>query len=234
MSNIQRGLLTEYNPVFMLTNAVKDVQDVLINSQHPLKTYAKFPKAIAEMVSKGKLYTEYMENGGEQNTYFDNDTNTFKEDRKGIKKVLGMPLDIISGANNIIERLPRLAEYIASRQSGRSVEVSMLDAARVTTNFAAGGDLTKFLNTNGCTFLNASMQGAVQQVRNIQEAKMNGLKGWVGLATKFAIAGLPSILLNSLMWDDDEDYEELSDYVKDNYYVVAKYGDGQFVRIPLN
>lgn len=232
MSNIQRGLLTEYNPVFMLTNAVKDVQDVLINSQHAVRTYANFPKAISEMMSKGKWYTEYMQNGGEQNTYFDNDTNTFAEERKGIKKIVGMPLDIISGANNIIERLPRLAEYIASRKAGRSVEVSMLDAARVTTNFAAGGDVSKFLNANGCTFLNASIQGAVQQARNVQEAKANGLKGWVGLATKFALAGLPAMMLNGLLWDDDEEYEELSDYVKDNYYIIAKYGDGQFVRVP--
>ena len=108
----------------------------------------------------------------------------------------------------------------------------MLDAARVTTNFAAGGDLTKFANKNGFTFLNASVQGAAQQVRNIREAKANGLKGTMQLAAKFAVAGLPIMLLNHLLWDDDEEYEELSDYVKDNYYIVAKYGDGKFVRIP--
>lgn len=231
-SNLQRGLLTQYNPVFALTNAIKDVQDVLVNSQHPIKTYMNFPKAIAEMTSKGKFYAEYMQNGGAENTYFDNASNNFTEDKKGFKKIVGMPLDVISGANNIIERLPRLAEYIASRESGRSIEVSMLDAARVTTNFTAGGDLTKFLNANGCTFLNASVQGAVQQARNIREAKMNGLKGWVSLATRYAVAGLPAMLLNHLMWDDDEDYEELADYVKENYYIVAKYGDGKFVRIP--
>lgn len=108
----------------------------------------------------------------------------------------------------------------------------MLDAARVTTNFQAGGDVTKFLNRNGATFLNASVQGAMQQIRNVREAKMNGLKGWVQLAAKAAAAGLPALLLNKLLWDDDDDYEELSDYVKENYYVVAKFGDGQFVRIP--
>ena len=232
LSGVQRGLLTEYNPVFTVTNFTKDVQDVLINSQHAAKTYANFPKAISEMASKGEYYTEYMSNGGEQNTYFDNESNTFAKERKGIKKIVGMPLDIISNANNIIERLPRLAEYIASRKSGRSIEVSMLDAARVTTNFAAGGDVTKFLNANGCTFLSASVNGAVQQVRNIREAKMNGLKGWVSLAARYAAAGLAANWLNDLLWDDDEEYEELSDYVKDNYYVIAKTSSGRFIRIP--
>lgn len=227
-----RGLLTEYNPVFLFTNAVKDVQDVLINSQHPARTYARIPQAIAQIATGGHWNTEYTKNGGEQNTYFDGDSKTFTEADKGIKQILGQPLRTIAAANNFIERIPRLAEYIASREAGKSIEVSMLDAARVTTNFAAGGDVTKFLNRNGATFLNASVQGTMQQVRNIREAKMNGLKGYLCLATKFALAGLPAVILNNLVWDDDDEYEELSDYVKQNYYVVAKFGDGQFVRIP--
>ncbi len=231
VSKIHKGLLTQYNPVFAVTNAIKDVQDILLNSQHPARTYLNLPRAFVEMATKGKWYTEYMDNGGEQNTYFDNETGEFKE-KTLVRKVLGMPLDAISAVNNAIEMAPRLAEYIASREAGRSADVSMLDASRVTTNFSAGGDLAKLLNRNGVTFLNASIQGTVQQARNIREAKMNGLKGWVGLATRFAMAGLPALLLNNLLWDDDEEYDELSDYVKENYYVVAKYGDGQFVRIP--
>lgn len=233
ISNLQRNILTQYNPTFMLTNAFKDAQDVLLNSQHPARTYANFPRAIVEMLGgKGKYYNEYIENGGEQNTYFEKDSNTFAKEKSTLRKVVGFPLDAIAKANDFIERIPRLAEYIASRQKGASVEVAMLDSARVTTNFAAGGDVTKFLNRNGVTFLNASVQGAYQQVRNIREAKANGLKGWLGLATKTIIAGLPAILLNGLLWGDDEEYEELSDYVKDNYYVVAKTEDGKFIRIP--
>lgn len=233
ISNFRKATLTEYNPWFLLKNAIKDTQDVLINSQHAAKTYLNIPSAIKEMAANGKWYNEYIANGGEQNTYFDDETNTFKSENNAIefaKKITG--LNAISKANNVVEMLPRLAEYIASRKSGRSIEVSMLDAARVTTNFAAGGDITKFANRNGATFLNASVQGAMQQVRNIREAKMNGLRGWANLAAKYAIAGLPALLLNHLLWDDDEEYEELSDYVKQNYYIVGKYGDGKFVRIP--
>lgn len=232
-SNFHRGLLTEYNPVFILTNGIKDIQDILINSQHPLRTYAKIPEAFAQLTGKGYWYNEYMNNGGDHNSYFDSDTNTFKTENKGLAKMLDLPpLSTISKLNNYIEMIPRLSEYIASREAGQSKEVSMLDSARVTTNFRAGGDLTKFLNRNGATFLNASVQGAMQQVRNVREAKANGLKGWANLATKFAIAGVPAFLLNALLWDDDEEYEELSDYVKQNYYIVGKYDDGKFIRIP--
>lgn len=233
VSNLQRNVLTQYNPTFMLTNAAKDIQDVLLNSQHPAKTYASIPQALSEMITgKGKYYAEYIENGGEQNTYFENDSNSFAKEKTILRKIVGFPIDMIGKANDFIEKIPRLAEYIASRKSGASVEVAMLDAARVTTNFAAGGDVTKFLNRNGATFLNASVQGAMQQVRNLREAKANGLKGAFGLIAKTVIAGLPAILLNSLLWDDDEEYEELSDYVKDSYYIVGKTEDGQFIRIP--
>jgi hypothetical protein len=232
-SAFHRGVLTQYNPVFALTNGIKDAQDILINSQHPLKTYGKIVEATQQLVKKGEWYREYMKFGGEDNSYFDTETHEFAPTRKGIAKALDtFPLKKIAELNDFIERVPRLAEYIASREMGRSIQESMLDASRVTTNFKAGGDVTKFLNKNGATFLNASVQGATQQVRNVREANMNGLKGWGMLATKFAVAGLPALLLNHLLWDDDEEYEELSDYVKQNYYVVGKYGDGQFIRIP--
>lgn len=234
LSSFQRGVLTEYNPVFMITNAVKDAQDVLINSQHAAKTYSKFLEAQKQIKNKGYYYQEYMANGGEQNTYFDYKTKVFdtKEDSK-LKKIFKMPLEKISEANDFIEMTPRLAEYIASRESGRSVEVSMLDAARVTTNFKASGDVTKWINRNGGTFLNASVQGFNQQIRNFREANANGIRGYAGLALKFAVASLPVIALNDLVWKDDDDYkEELSDYVKQNYYVVFKYGDGKYIRIP--
>lgn len=233
ISSFHRGVLTEYNPVFMLTNSIKDAQDVLINSQHPIKTYAKFGEAYAQITQEGMWYQEYMANGGEQNSYFNTRDDTFNTEPKGISKVLDtMPFKTISNLNNMIEMAPRLAEYIASREAGRSIEVSMLDAARVTTNFKAGGDVTKWANRNGATFLNASVQGAMQQVRNIREAHMNGLKGYANLAMKFAMAGIPAMILNSLLWGDDDDYEELSDYVKQNYWVLGKYGDGKFIRIP--
>ena len=233
VGDMRRNLLTVWNPVFALyRNPIKDMQDVAVNSQHAVKTYLNVPNAIIQMAAGGKYAEEYHQNGGKSNTYFDSRTNKFKAEDNLFKKAIGLPVRAIETAGEFIEEIPRLAEYIASRKNGRSVERSMLDAARVTTNFAAGGDFTKFLNSHGFTFLNASVQGASQHMRNFREAKQEGLKGYVKVLAKYTIAGLPTILLNGLLWDDDEEYEELSDYVKQNYYVVAKTQDGKFVRIP--
>lgn len=48
----------------MLTNAIKDAQDILMNSQHASKTYAKFGEAYGQILNKGYWYQEYMSNGG--------------------------------------------------------------------------------------------------------------------------------------------------------------------------
>lgn len=230
-SSLHRKVLTEFSIPFIVKNAIKDAQSVVMNSKHPIMTYLRMPQSALQMLTNGKWFNEYLNNGGEQNSYFDRESREFEAESK-FKKAVGIPFKGISAAGNFVERIPRLAEYIESRSRGNSVEKSMLDAARVTTNFAAGGDVTKFLNRNGATFLNASVQGFVQQVRNVKEAKANGFKGVMGLVARYAAAGLPVLLFNHLLWDDDDEYEELSDYVKQNYYVIAKYGDGKFVRIP--
>lgn len=231
-SKLHKKVLTEYNLFFTARNFPKDAQEVIINSKHPAKTYANMPKAVSELITGGKYATEYWENGGKSNTYFDGRENDFSQDDGIVKKAIGLVPNGISKINDFVEAIPRLAEYIASRKKGATIEASMLDAARVTTDFSDGGDITKFMNRNGFTFLNASVQGFSQQVRNVRQAKAEGLKGTMKLVGKYALSGLPALLFNQLMWDDDEEYENLSEYVKDSYYVVAKYGDGQFVRIP--
>lgn len=232
-SDARRKIITEYNPYFLLKNAVRDIQDVIINSQHAVQTYGSIPRAMTEYFTKGVLYQEYARNGGTANSYFQSDKKKLDlEKRSKAVQTIGKGLDCLSEANNFVEMMPRFAEYIASREMGRSVEVSLLDSARVTTNFAAGGKLTKLLNRNGCTFLNASVQGTTQFARNFYEAKTNGFKAWASLAGRLTIAGVLPEILNGLIWDDDDEYEEQPDYIKDNYFLIGKFGDGQFFRIP--
>lgn len=229
-NNVFRNLVTSWNPVFGITNAIKDVQDVLLNSQHAVATYKSIPEAVIQIVTKkGNYIEEYLAHGGEGQQLYDRQSATFLQTSETWFNKL---VQFVASINDGIEMAPRLAEYIASRKAGRSIDTSMLDAARVTTNFQAGADLTKFLNRNGATFLNASVQGLVQNVRNVREAHEQGFKGYVKLISKASLAGIVALAINNLLWEDDEDYQELADYIKDGYYIIGKYGDGKFIRIP--
>lgn len=232
-----KKVLTEYDPFFaLLRNPIKDAKDVLFNSRHAWKTYITAPKALSEIKNMGEYFKEYIRNGGKTTSYYNPDTGEFTnrtiKKPKTAKNLFTVPFEKYKGASEKIEMFWRLSEYIASREAGESIEKAMLDAARVTTNFGAGGDLTRWANRNGALFLNPSVQGAMQIVRNVREAYKDGLKGSTILAAKVIGVGLSGMVFNWLLWDDDEEYEELSDYVKQNYFLIGKFGDGQFIRIP--
>lgn len=229
LNNIRRGLLTEYNPTFMITNPLKDIQDGSINSKHPKLFIKNLPEAIMQIKNNGQYKQLYIANGGSYETYFNYNTGTNIVPSK-LDKIT--PLKKISEINEVIEMAPRLAEFISSIEVGDSIETAMYNASEITTNFKRGGDITKTLDRNGVTFLNAGVQGAVKQVRNVQEARVESIKGITKLAVRWTIAGLTPALLMGMLWGDDDEYEELSDYIKNNYYIIGKYGNGEFIKIP--
>ena len=109
----------------------------------------------------------------------------------------------------------------------------MYNAREVTTNFSRGGTLAKALNRNGFTFLNSSIHGFHKIIRYFSGE--NGAKGVVNSLAQAAIFGIAPAVFNELAFgtgdDNDEEYEAIPDYIKDNYYII-KTGDGNFVRIP--
>lgn len=109
------------------------------------------------------------------------------------------------------------------------VDQAMYNAAEITTNFKRGGDWTKAANRNGVTFLNASVQGFSKQIRNFTD--IQNPRQAAQLLGKIVVLGIAPGLINDAMWDDDDEYKDLQDYQKDNYYLF-KGKDGKWIRIP--
>ena len=221
VTNLHRSLLTSDNPVFIATNFFKDIQDGAFNSKYSKKFLKNYGKALNEIVTKGKYYESYMANGGMSNTYFEYDTGVKKKGNKFVEK--------IRNANEVVEQLPRLSEFISTLEDGKSLNEALYNAAEITTNFKRGGDITKAINRNGANFLNASIQGLDKQFRNF--SGKNGAKGYANLLVKATVMGVAPAVLNHILLDDDDDYEKLPESTKDLYYLF-KYGDGKFIRIP--
>ena len=221
VTNIHRSLLTSSNPIFVVTNFFKDLQDGMFNSKYSSKFIKNYGKALSEITTKGKYYQSYMANGGMTNTYFDYNEGIKKNENKFVKKIRNI--------NEIVEQLPRLAEFISTLEDGKSLNEALYNAAEITTNFKRGGDITKAINRNGVNFLNASIQGLDKQFRNF--SGQNGAKGYVNLLLKATLMGVAPAILNHMLLDDDDDYEDLPESTKDLYYLF-KYNDGKFIRIP--
>ena len=222
-----KALTTGKNILYALKNMVKDFNDAPINSTTNIANfYYNWVVAYNEIISNGKYYQEYKNAGGGANTYFD-----YKEGLlPGKKNIAQKMINEVEMINQVVETAPRLAEYIATRKRGGSINEALYNAAEVTTNFKRGGELAKVVDKYAVPYFNASIQGLDKQIRNITEA--NNGKALARLIINSAIAGIAPGVINHLLLDDDKEYEKLPDYIKDNYYLIKINGNQDFARIP--
>lgn len=223
LSKAQRELLTTYSVGFAFNNPIKDFQDAVFNTKYSSAQFLKnYTKALYNIGTDGSWYQNYKNNGGTANTYFDYEKGILPNKNKRFG-------DSIKAVNEILEQAPRLAEYISTIENGGNIDEALYNAADITTNFKRGGDVTKAVNKYGANFLNASVQGLDKFYRNL--SGKNGWKGYASLAVKAIVWQVAPAVLNGLLLGDDDDYEDLPEYTKDNYFLF-KIGDGKFFRIP--
>ena len=243
-TDLFKKLVTSANPVFLIRNAVRDLQDAGINTKYAKSFMNNYKEAIKQISENGELWKLYKAMGGSNASYFDFDKGFLAEQNKrGFSKKIEDPdagklksawqtaqrfTQMMENANSFVEALPRLAEFISSIQAGNTAEQAMLDAADVTTNFARTGKITRALNSTVIPFLNPAIQGASKAVRNV--ASVRSMREAAILAAKATLLGIAPFLLNALLYSDDEDYEDLRDTDKENNYLI-KFGD-VFVKIP--
>lgn len=227
LSQAQRNLLTTYSIGFAFNNPIKDFQDAVFNSKYSTGQFLKnYSKALYNIAKNGDWYKSYKNNGGTANTYFDYNKGLLPTKTKNpIKKFVNKIKDM----NEILEQAPRLSEYISTIENNGSIDEALYNAAEITTNFKRGGDIAKVANKYGANFLNASIQGLDKFYRNL--SGQNGWKGYARLLTKATLFQVVPSIVNELLLKDDDDYSDLPEYTKDNYFLF-KIGDGKFFRIP--
>ena len=258
VTNAFKAVVTSKNPFFAVNNMARDFQDALVNSKHGGKTLKNyFSKAWYEILTGGDNWKLYIAMGGYSSSIFEDGAlttrrvgkNGFKmlsaiqdkqDGRFKSKKLAKYAMDtLLTGTENVntfIEQLPRFAEFLAAREKGKSVSEALLASADVTTNFGRHGALTKQLNAHYIPFFNAAIQGFDKTIRNFTDAFRAGsargvAKELLKLLIKAAMFGMIPLLVNMLLYNGDEDFEMLSETVKDNNYLI-KLPNGTFIKIP--
>lgn len=235
VSNVRRNVLTTWSPTFLLTNPIKDIQDAVVNSKYTTSMLKNYPTSFYELSGGGQNATakQFLTLYGGANLMGNYEAESGLSNGTVIQKAANS-MKGLSKLNEIIELAPRYAEFKASLEHGTTLQEAMYNAREVTINFNRGGVITKALNRNGATFLNASVQGFDKLIRNF--SGQNGAKGVVSSLAKVAVAGIAPAVFNHIVFDSDDgekdkDYEALPDYIKDNYYLI-KMPNGEFMRIP--
>ena len=213
-----KKVTTEWSPTFIIRNFLRDFQDALIYTRYGGKTFLKnYARAWKEIKNDGKYFQEFKAAGGFASSIFDYDSGIITKKESGFAR-----------ANRFIELVPRVAEFISSREAGNSMDKALLDAHDVTVNFGRTGKVTKQLNRYLIPYLNPAVQGFSKTIRTFVQPE--SFRAWaltVGRAVAFAI--VPAVL-NELMYGDEEEYEMLNNETKENYYLL-KVGK-HFVKFP--
>ena len=241
ITNPVKAGITGYNPLFAISNAIRDFPTLYIQSQHGvIKTTSGIGKALKQMVTKGDLYQKYMALGGKQSGYFATGKG-FEESLKGktgIPKVKETIENILSFFGEGTETIPRLAEFINSVEKYGDTKEGVLralkDAGEVTVNFSRSAPITKALD--GWTlYLNAAVQGLDKFGRTVKSAPLKTLGRSAALIT------VPYAALMVYNWDNPH-YQDLNDRTKQNYFLIPNWmgeKDSQgnamtFIKLPLN
>lgn len=215
------SLVTTYKPSFFLSNPMRDLGDLLVNSPHLQETLASYPTAWAEVFSNSEGYQRFVAIMSNDIITPDTKTNAVSEKFTEISQAT--------------ELVTRYAEYLGGIKTyGDTYEgrvKALYDAKEATVNFGRSGEVVQKANQYAFRFLNAGVQGIDKMVRNITERKNTGALMLYTL--RAAALGASPLILNALLWHDDDDFEQLTDSMKSKNLYLFKTNEGKFMGIPL-
>jgi hypothetical protein len=226
-----KELITSWNPMFLVRNFVRDLQDVGIYTKNTREFAKTYPAAVKEIATNGDIWKQYKALGGAGNSFFDY-AKGYKTDSNWLKK---NTLDRVEALNQGVEQAPRLTEFMSTiNKLGHSPSYdelmqAMYNSADVTVNFGRSGTWGKTINSTFVPFFNPAIQGTSKLIRRFTETK--GAKEWTELAMKITSLGVTPSLLNEMVYHDDPEYAQLQDNVKDTNYMF-KLGNDEWLKIP--
>lgn len=235
-----RKLVTEWNLFFGMRNALRDFQDAIITTKNGRAAFTKgYVQSIFMMIHNDPIFKLFLQQAGYSSSFFNagNVNELVRNMEQAFNNKSMNPFKVIRKLNYFIEMLPRFTEFRLSfnryMQQGYSeamaLRMATYDAAEVTTDFGRGGTVTKSLNRNLVPFLNASVQGLCKNYNYVMHPR--DLKQLLTLLLAAVLLGFLPEMLSELLYGDDEDYEALPDYTKEQYYLI-KVANGQFIRLP--
>ena len=220
---------TQYNPEFIFTNFLRDLQQsgIVLSEENVAgikrKVLGNLPKAMAGMnrMLNGDLSTpwaryarEFADAGGKIGFMERIDIEGEKRaleammkdanpslGRKAWLKFMEHTLERIDRYNDVVENTMRLSAYVAMRQAGASQDRAASVARELTVNFNRKGEWGPHMNAL-FMFFNASTQGAANfSLRLYRSPKLRAIAG--GLI----VYGFLQSMLNRMLGGDDDDEE---------------------------
>lgn len=216
-----KGAITGYNPFFGVMNMMRDFQTASVNTEaSALRFYGNLVNSIGERGSDSTNWRNFQSLGGASSGYISSQLGihgTVEQQNKPGRKLLRKAGKAMSAVGEYTESMFRFAEYLegirkyGDTPEGRRKAIGM--SADVTVNFSRSGPIAKAADSM-CLYLNANVQGLDKMARTIAKHPVRTA------ARGLAFAGLAALLRYAFDHDDNPHYQNLTNYVKDNNYLI--------------
>lgn len=253
LNNTLKAMYTSWNVVFPLTNFSRDVQEASITQfikgergEKVLANYSKaFPVIVRQMRGKkgtskhDELFKRFKLSGG--NTGFthqktpeelEQEVNSKLKtiNRKGTLRgyttdQLSRVMGGIESWNQIFEDATRFSVFITSVELGKSDRAAAYDAKEASVNFNRKGKSSKAFDSIWA-FWNVALQS---MQKNFKLAKDHPGRFGIVAGSWLALGFFEAMMNDS---GDDDEYYNISEYVRENYLILPTGGD-KYIRIPL-
>ena len=235
-------LMTQLNPLFASSNLLRDIGTAYKHSaiNNPIEFANRYLSALKAIVFNGRVYQQYKAMGGGHSTDLATDIDQIKrmlhdvaskdmgKARRLAYSLFVHPIETVTSLNDIVESIPRVMEFARSLAESGDLQEAIYSADDITTNFKRKGQGNTAKIVNKLVFFNnASLQGLDKTRRSLTGKDRNKK------LLKWALVALVTSAME-VFWNksvDDEGYENLSSYIKNNFYNFA-IGDGRFVSLP--
>lgn len=241
---------TVFNATFPILNFMRDTVFAIANSEKGTAILKKYPEAIKAIMSKNKIYKEFLANGGGQASFTGLDRlslnlqvkellntkytsrvwNSVKEGH--VIEAINVALNPIRVLNEYIENTPRIAEFIIQTEGKPRTAENLFKAAyksrTLTIDFAKGGTYARYINTL-YAFFNANLLGAEVTIKLLTD-KNKAPKAIAALALLGTLEAL-----NNYDFVNGKEYDstgEQPEYSRNSFFTIKVPGQDVAIKIP--
>lgn len=239
-TNVFKTVSTSANIAFTFgSNIGKDFVHAVFStdSKGGLPGYAaRYGKSLVQEIRKSEDFQRYLNVGGKWASSIVQDRNGFKKLLRDVNAakspklvkafrywVLGI-FDRMQDVADWVETAPRYTEFRSTYKKSSDIMQALYDSGEITVNFKRSGKKARYVEPF-VPYSNAAIQGTRQIAAVTKKHPVRTLARVAAYSTLISIAAA---------WmrgrKDDKEYENLSSYVKDNFWTVPL-GDGEYISV---
>ena len=239
-TNVFKTVSTSANIAFTFgSNMGKDFVHAVFStdSKGGLPGYAaRYGKSLVQEIRKSEDFQRYLNVGGKWASSIVQDRNGFKKllrdvnaakSPKLVKAVRYWVLGIFDRMQDIadwVETAPRYTEFRSTYKKSGDIMQALYDSGEITVNFKRSGKKARYVEPF-VPYSNAAIQGTRQVAAVTKKHPVRTLARVAAYSTLISIAAA---------WmrgrKDDREYENLSSYVKNNFWTVPL-GGGEYISV---